>query len=352
MKKSSKRKRVLLIIGLSVLAVILSGGGFASRYYYTFYRPNLLPSELPVYIYVPRNADFGALVDSLRARGCLRNVESFIRAAKKEQLSQRMKGGRYELKFGMNNKTMVRLFALGWQSPVKLVISGNIRSVEKLAMVLSRPIEADSAAMLQTLTDEAFIAKMGFDSTSLFSLILPNTYEVYWNTLPDKIVERLYKEYQNYWNQERHDKASSIGLSLLQVSTLASIVQEETNYTPEMPAIAGVYMNRLKMGMPLQADPTLKFALRNAAIRRVLNVDKQVDSPYNTYKYRGLPPGPICVPSLATLEAVLNYERHNYLFFCANSNFNGSHLFAANLRDHMRNAKAWQQALNQRGIKR
>ena len=337
---------------ITLLLVALSGGGSVFYYYDTFYRPNVCVTEKPIYIYVPHNTTWDMLVDSIRAKGCLRSVSSFKRAAQKEQLPKRLKGGRYRLDAGMHNKSMVRTFALGLQSPVHLVISGNIRSVERLAAVLSRPIEADSLSMMLALTDEELICRMGFDSTSLFSMIIPNTYEVYWNTAPDKIIDRLYREYQIFWNKERRDKAASIGFSLEQVSTLASIVHEETNYKPEMPAIAGVYMNRLKSGMPLQADPTLKFALRNHSIQRVLSRDRKIDSPYNTYMYKGLPPGPICVPSIATLDAVLNYQHHNYIFFCASPDFNGSHLFATNLRDHNRHAKAYQQALNRRGIMR
>ena len=352
MKKTSRVKKTIIITGFVLLALAISCGGIASRYYFIFYRPNVHHTQKPIYIYVPHDATFSSLMDSLDAKKCLRSRTSFVKAAEKERLHSRLKGGRYQLTFGMNNKAIVRTFALGLQSPVNLVISGNIRSVEKLAAVLVRNLEVDSLRMVQALTNEALINPFGFDSTSLFSLVLPNTYQVYWNSSPEKIVERLYKEYHRYWNQEKRDRAASIGLSILQVSTLASIVQEETSYKPEMPTVAGVYMNRLKLGMLLQADPTLKFALGDPSIRRVLNRDMKVDSPYNTYKYKGLPPGPICVPSLAALEAVLHYQTHNYLYFCANPNHNGSHLFATNLRDHNRNAKAWQQSLNQRGIMR
>ena len=346
------KKRTLLFIIISLLLIALLSCSYACRYYYTYYRPNVCRTEKPIFIYVPLNATFDALLDSLKSKNCLRNLHTFVRAAQKEQLPKKIKGGRYQFTFGMNNKKMVRLMTLGLQTPVNLIISGNIRSVERLAAVLCRSVEADSISMLHVLTNEALIRQMGFDSTSLFSLILPNTYEVYWNTPPDKIIERLYKEYHFFWNEARRDKAASIGLSILQVSTLASIVHEETNYKPEMPTIAGVYINRLKTGMPLQADPTLKFALRDPSIRRVLNRDMMVDSPYNTYMNKGLPPGPICVPSLVTIEAVLNYQKHNYLYFCASPELNGSHLFAVNYRDHTRNARAYQQALNQRGIKR
>ena len=348
----NKLKKILLITGLTLLVVAGVCGGVALRYYITYYRPNIQPNEEPIFIYVPRNATFSTLLDSLDAHHCLRNRNAFVRAACKEQLPERLKGGRYGLKTAMNNKAVVRLFALGMQTPVRMVISGNIRSVERLASVLSRSLEADSLSMLLTLKDASFIGSMGFDSTSLFSLVLPNTYEVYWNTLPEKILERLYREYRSFWNEKRLHLADSIGLTQLQVSTLASIVQEETHFQPEMATVAGVYMNRLRIGMPLQADPTLLFALRDPTIRRVLNKDTKVDSPYNTYKYKGLPPGPICVPSLATLEAVLRYKAHNYLYFCASPDFNGSHLFAVNYQDHRRNAKAYQKALNQRGIMR
>jgi len=352
MKRSKRVRKWGIITGFVLLSIMLSCGSIASRYWLTFYRPNVHHLEAPLYINVPSNATFNTLMDVLEAQQCLRSRNTFIRAANKEHLPERLKGGRYQIRSGMNNKTLVRMVALGLQSPVNLTISGNIRSVEKLATVLTRNLEADSLSMLMTLTNEELLHQIGFDSTSLFSLVLPNTYQVYWNTSPEKIVERLYKEYQRFWNEERREQAASIGLSLLQVSTLASIVQEETNYKPEMPTVAGVYMNRLKIGMPLQADPTLKFALKDFGIRRLLNKDKNVDSPYNTYKYKGLPPGPICVPSLATLEAVLYYESHHYLYFCASPESNGTHLFATNLSEHNRNARAYQQVLNQRGVMR
>jgi UPF0755 protein len=349
-KYRHSKKTVIFIVIFNLL--ISFGGGYAIRFYITFYRPNIQTSENPFIIYVPQGANFDTILDSLDAQQCLRNRKSFIRAAKEEGLPERIKGGRYELSTGMNNKKVVRRLVLGQQKPVNLVVSGNIRSIERLSAVLTRNIEADSLSMLLLLTDEEHINRMGFDSTSLFSLILPNTYEVYWNASPQNIIERLYKEYNRFWSEERRAKASSIGLSLDQVSTLASIVYEETRYQPEMATIAGVYMNRLKRGIPLQADPTLIFSLRDPTIRRVLSVDTKVDSPYNTYKHQGLPPGPICVPSLATIDAVLNYQTHNYLFFCANSEFTGSHLFATNYSDHLRNAKAYHKALNERGIKR
>ncbi|MCL1973911.1 MAG: endolytic transglycosylase MltG [Bacteroidetes bacterium] len=350
MKKPALFRKILLITGCVLILMASAGGGLAWRYYRTYYRPNVIQTAHPIYVYVPTGATFNTLMDSLETH--LLRPKTFLRAAHKERLPERLKGGRYLLKEDLNNKTMVRMFAFGWQTPVNLVIAGNIRSIEKLAAVLSRPLEADSLSMLQTLTDSCTIGAMGFDSTSLFSLILPNTYQIYWNTPPIKIIQRLYNEYQIFWNRERKDLANSIGLNLLQVSTLASIVYEETRYQPEMPTIAGVYMNRLKIGMPLQADPTLLFALQDHGIRRVLSKDTKVDSPYNTYKHTGLPPGPICVPSLATIEAVLHYQTHNYLYFCANPEFNGSHLFAANYPEHLRNAKAYHKALNQRDIKR
>ena len=352
MNKSPRIKRVITIFALMLLLALLSGGGYALRYYHTFYRPNILSEEETLDVYVPTGASFATLMDSLDAKGYLRFRNAFVRAAHKEQLPDRVKGGRYQLVSGMNNKAAVRLFALGLQTPVNMVISGNIRSVERLAAVLSRSIEADSLSMLLSLTDDLLLARFGFDSTSLFSMILPNTYEVYWNTSPEKVLERMHREVQKWWNEERQDLAKAVGLSPFQVSTLAAIVQGETNYQPEMPTVAGVYMNRLKIGMPLQADPTLIFALRDPTIRRLYSRDTQVDSPYNTYKYKGLPPGPICVPSIAALEAVLHYQKHNYLYFCANPEFNGSHLFAVNYSDHLRNARAYQRAANERGIKR
>ena len=352
MALSPKTKTLLKTLTLIILLAGLCGGGWAAYYYLTYYHPNIQThSKNHAYVFIPGGGDFAGLLDSLDAQNLLKNPKSFLRAAEKEKLPQRIKGGRYRLDNRLGNKAAVRIFTLGLQSPVQLTISGSIRNMERLAGILARPIEADSLQCWQALHDEALLQSLGMDSTSLFAFILPNTYEIYWNTPPEKLLEKLHAEYQSFWNEERRQKAKTIGMTPLEVSILASILNEETRYEPEMPTMAGVYINRLRLKIPLQADPTVKFALRDPSIRRVLYKHLEVDSPYNTYKHTGLPPGPICVPTIACVDAVLNYQTHNYLYFCASPDFNGSHLFATDLKGHNKNAKAFHKALNERNIK-
>ena len=352
MAAQKKQKTIIKILGLIIILSALCAGGWAGYYYHNYYRPNIQTQEKNyALVYIPTGGDFSGLLDSLDVHKLLKSRSSFLRAAQKEGLPQRIKSGRYRLEQGLGNKAAVRIFTLGLQSPVQLTISGSIRTRERLAAILSRPIEADSAQCRQVLYDDALLQSLGMDSTSLFAFILPNSYEIYWNTPPQKILERLLSEHQQFWNEERRQAAENTGLSPAEVSTLASIIFEETRYEPEMPTMAGVYLNRLRLKIPLQADPTVKFALRDPFIRRVLYKHLEVDSPYNTYKHTGLPPGPICVPSLAAVEAVLHHQPNNYIFFCASPDFNGSHLFAVSLQDHSRNAKAYQQALNERNIR-
>ena len=215
-----------------------------------------------------------------------------------------------------------------------------------LAGRISRQIEADSIAIVRLLNNTDSLAAWGFNLQTIPALFLPNTYEFYWNTDAWQFTKKMRQEYDKYWTEERKDKAKAIGLSPIQVSILASIVDKETNKTDEMARIAGVYLNRLRDGWLLQADPTLVFAIGDFEIRRVLNIHKEVESPYNTYKYKGLPPGPICIPSLQSINAVLNAEKHNYYYFCAKEDFSGYHVFAKTLTEHNRNAQRYQHALS------
>ena len=240
---------------------------------------------------------------------------------------------------------------MGWESPMMLTLSGNIRGLEKLSGILGKKLAADSASFMKYLGKEDVWAECGFNKENFMGMFLPNTYEVYWTITPQKLVERMKKEYEKFWNSERTAKAAEIGLTPQQVSVLASIVCEETNYGPEMPRVAGVYMNRLKKGMKLDADPTVKFALGDPTIRRILFRHLEVDSPYNTYKCQGLPPGPITIPSIKGIESVLGYENHNYLYFCASPAMDGTHRFARTLVEHNRNAKEYQAKLNKMKIK-
>lgn len=290
-------------------------------------------------VYIPLKATYSQMLDSVAT--AVGDMESFKYVAEKASLETKFKPGRYVFLPDKSNKDLVRMLQMGWETPMMLTLSGNIRGLEKLSGILGKKLAADSAAFMDCfLADSLWMGK-----------ILPNTYEVYWTITPQKFIERMEKEYEKFWNEERTAKAGKIGLTREEVSILASIVCEETNYGPEMPKVAGVYMNRLNRGMKLDADPTVKFALGDPTIKRILYRHLEVDSPYNTYKNLGLPPGPITIPSIKGIDAVLNYEEHNYLYFCANSNMDGTHKFARTLTEHTRNAREYQAALNRLKIK-
>ena len=256
-----------------------------------------------------------------------------------------IRSGAYLLKSGWSNNQLINLLRSGIQVPVKVTFN-NIRFREELAARLSFYLEPDSSAFLSVLNNDKISTDFGFTHESFPMLIIPNTYEIYWNTSPEKFMKRMKWEYDRFWNESRKKKAADLGLTPLQIVTIASIVQEETNKNDEKSRMAGVYINRLTRGWLLQADPTVKFALGNFQIKRVLTEYLSVDSPYNTYKYAGLPPGPINFPDIASVEAVLNAERHTYMYFCAKEDFSGYHNFAKSLTEHNRNASRYQSALN------
>jgi len=233
-----------------------------------------------------------------------------------------------------------------------MVVFNHVRTLDQLAGKVSRYLEVDSATFARYLMAGDLPDKYGFDAENFHSMFVPNTYEFFWTASPEDFTERMQEEYEKFWKGERDRKAKKLGMSRSEVITLASIVDEETLFDDENARVAGVYVNRLEQGMPLQADPTLKFALGDFNRQRIINADKQIDSPYNTYKYKGLPPGPISIPSQAAIDGVLNYEKHNYLFFCARSDFSGYHAFAKTLAQHTRNARNYQRELNKRRIYR
>ena len=330
---------------LTLLAVVIAAGWL----FFTFRHKNIvIENGVVSYLLVPHGADFEQLMDSLTGNGYLKIEKTFRWAAAHENLPDNVHPGRYAVNQDMNNQQLARKLAMGWQDPLNITISGTIRTFERLAAVLSRNLEIDSAGVLSHLRNDSLIASMGFDSVSIRAMFIPNTYEVYWTISEEELLKRMCREYNLFWNDTRKEKARMLGMTPLKVSTLASIVFEETKKTDEMPAVAGVYINRLRINMPLQADPTLIFAAGDYSIRRVLRKHTRIDSPYNTYKNRGLPPGPISVPSIEAIDAVLNYQDHDYLYFCAKEDFTGYHNFAPTLREHMRNARKFQRALTER----
>ncbi|MDR2125374.1 MAG: endolytic transglycosylase MltG [Prevotellaceae bacterium] len=340
-----KKKIISLISGLLLCMAVFA----AYKFYQYFYAPNTNVTKSG-FFYIPTGAGINDIFDILENQDIIVDMNTFKRAAHFLKFN-RAKPGRYKIIKRMNNKALINMLRSGNQSTVRITFAGNIRSNEKIASIAARYLETDSASISRALNDNDFLSKFGFDNKTVTGMFIPNTYEMYWNTDSYAFIERMYKEYKKFWNDRRMAKLQQIGLTQNEASVLASIVAEETNIVSEMPVIAGVYINRIKSGMLLQADPTVKFAIGDFSIRRVLNRHTDYDSPYNTYKYKGLPPSPICMPSIAAIDAVLNYEHHDYYYFCAKDDFSGKHSFAKTLAQHNQNAKAYQQALNSRNIR-
>jgi len=335
------------IIALIAIMLIVAGGVIAYRLYECIYGVNLsVAHKEEPFLYIPTGSTFDEVCLLLEEAG-LHDTKSFRWVAGKMNYPAKVKSGRYRLTNGTNNIELVRMLRAGRQIPVHVVFN-NIRLNTQLAGAVTRTIEADSVGVMALLTDSAYLAeRFNLTPQTVLSLFIPNTYEFFWNTSANGFMDRIAREYERFWSEARREKARNANLTPLQVTILASIIEEETQMDSEKPTMAGVYINRLNRGMLLQADPTLKFAAGDFAIRRVLNRHKEIESPYNTYLHTGLPPGPICIPSIASIDAVLNYSKHDYLFFCAKDDFSGYHSFARTLQQHSRNAQAYQKALNQ-----
>lgn len=351
--RSSNRRSKLGRILLRLLAlVIIAALGFAYFLYTIIYKPNVwTPNQIDMAIYIPSGGNFDSVKTILYAKGLVVHRKNFEWLAKEKNYPNNVKPGRYIIQNGMSSNALINLLRSGAQSPVNVTFN-NVRDIHQLAAVISKQIEADSTTLVELLTDSSYILQLGFDSENIPSLFIPNTYEFYWTTDANGFVSRMLQEYHQFWNEARKNKAQQLGLTPQEVSTLAAIVERETNKNDEKARIAGVYLNRLQSGWRLQADPTLVFATGDFNIRRVLDVHKLIDSPYNTYKYAGLPPGPITIPSISSIDAVLNPETHRYYFFCAREDLSGYHAFAETGIQHERNAWKYRQALDKLNIKK
>jgi len=342
-----------ILWAIAVIGLIVAGI-FAYYIYGVMLAPNTNFNNDEAYIYVKNTDGYNEVREQLKP--LLKDVDKFDILAKQKQYTTNVKPGKYAIKKGMSNNDIVNSIRSN-NIPVKVSFN-NQNSLEKLAGRVANQIEADSLELLQAMTNTAFLKDNNFKTETALGMYLPNSYEFYWNTTAEDFRSRMLKEYNRFWNDKRVEKAHNIGLSKSQVIALASIVYEESKERTEQPRIAGVYMNRLRIGMPLQADPTLKFAAyqlpkyRNTVIKRVLNVHKEITSPYNTYKKRGLPPGLIAMPDISAIDAVLNYEKHNYLYFAADAKRFGYHKFAKTLAQHNVNARAYQRYLSSQGINR
>lgn len=345
-KKKLNKRKILIGTGLLVLvlAAILALGAWQVAF-----APNF-GNKKTVYIYVDESKDFEDLSRQLKDSASCKNLSSFIFLAKMFHYPEQMKTGRYAVTPEMNNMDLLKDLRRAHQTAVKLTFN-NIRFTSDLAERLSEQLMMSKDDILNLLKDSAVCAGLGFAPPTIISMFIPNTYEVYWNIAPEKLLKRMQKEYANFWTDKRLAKAKAIGLTPVEVATLASIVEEETAAADEYPIVAGLYLNRLHTGMPLQADPTVKFAVGDFGLKRILFEHLEIDSPYNTYKHTGLPPGPLRVPTIKGMDAVLNHMEHNYLYMCAKEDFSGRHNFASTLAEHNRNANRYRAELNRRNIR-
>lgn len=347
----AKKKLIVKIFWGIVFTLLLIVAIFGFLIYKQIYTPNFLKGQkTSEFLQIPTGSKFDDVVQLLNKNDLLIDERTFRWAAHQMNYDTNIKSGRYLIKKGMNNKEVITLLRSGRQTPVQ-VIFNNIRTKNQLAQKISEQIEASEQSILNLLNDIDYTKKLGYTPDNILSMFIPNTYEYYWNTSADKFIQRMNKQNHLFWSAEKLQKSKSIGLSPIQISVIASIVQLESNKADEKPIIAGVYINRYKKDWKLEADPTLVYALGDFTVNRVLNVYKEIDSPYNTYMYKGLPPGPICLPTINSLNAVLNYVKHNYMYFCAREDFSGYHSFAATYDKHLENARKFRKALDLRGIK-
>ena len=339
------KKSILLWGALAVLVVLGSVAGFVLGRYYVDNKKANFTEDYVLYVYPDMTVD--QVLDSLQAGAGTIRPKSLERAFAKVDARSRMKPGRYVVEPSSTSIYVARMVVFGWQTPQNLTLSGTIRSKGVLAKKIGMQMMVDSAAVAAALEDKEFLAGYGFTPEDVFGLVLPDTYQMYWTASVQDIFDRFKKEYDAFWTSERIAKAEAQGLTRKEVSVVASIVSGETLKEFEYPIIAGVYLNRYKKGMKLQADPTVCFCF-DYKLDRVLKKHLTVDSPYNTYKYAGLPPAPINVPPKACLDAVLNPDKHGYIYFCASPAFDGTHRFAVTYSEHMKNARAFQKELTAR----
>lgn len=350
-KKNTKikpwKKLLISLVVVALIFVTIMG----INLYKQIFAPNIqVNKDKDQFVYIPTGSTFFDVQRILHDHQLLRSNSSFQWVAERMGYTKKIKPGRYRIKRGMNNKELITLLRSGRQTPVKVTFH-NVRTIFDLCGVVGSQLEADSFSLANLLTNPAFLKQNQLNTDNVLTTFIPNTYEFYWNTSATQFFDRMQKEYTKFWTSQRLKKANLLGLTTREVSILASIVEKETTRDDEKPVIAGVYLNRIKKGWKLEADPTLVFALGDFTIRRVLNEHKEIDSPYNTYMYEGLPPGPICLPSTSSINAVLDYRLHQYMFFCAKDDFSGYHAFASTYAKHLLNARRFQKELNRRNIR-
>ena len=338
----AKKHKKSILLPAAVVAILLIGACIF------ILRSQTLTVTEPTRINLPKGASYSDLVDSLKAHDCLSNYATFHTVARLRGLPSHIKPGSYTLQPHASMILTVQKFYSGSQDPVRITINRH-RTPESLCQYLGEKLDFEADSLLALLKSDSICANYGETPQTIIGMFPQNTYEVYWTVTPIGLLERMHRESEHFWNKHNH-QLTKTGLTQQQVITIASIVEEETNCDAEKADIASVYLNRYRIDMPLQADPTVKFALGDFAIRRVTAEHLKVESPYNTYRVQGLPPGPICIPSVSSIDAVLHYAHHNYLYMCAKEDFSGSHNFAATYSEHMANAARYRNALDKRNI--
>ena len=338
LRRISFRKKLIILLSILVVLAAIT----VKQFHTVYYSPNVVKNY---HLFIHDSDNFESVVKFLKDNNCLEDVKTFRQVAKLKDYDVNIRPGSYNIETGWSNGKLVNILRAGAQTPV-MVTFNNVRTREELAGKLSRQLQSDSISFLAAFRNDSNALKIGFKQETLPALFIPNTYSFYWTTTPAGFLSRMKREYDLFWNEGRRLKAKAIGLTTEQVATLASIVQEESNKNDEKPVIAGVYLNRLKKSWPLQADPTIRFALGDFTIHRILTEQLAVESPYNTYKNVGLPPGPINIPEISSLDAILNYRVHDFFYFCAKEDFSGYHNFAKTLFEHNINARKYQAALN------
>ncbi|MBK9450374.1 MAG: endolytic transglycosylase MltG [Bacteroidetes bacterium] len=342
-------RKFLKITALVLLLLAVAAGGFA---YWQAWKDNVNPKLKEGFaLYIPKGSTYEDVIRSLEEQQVLQSVSSFKLIAGIRKYDRLVKPGRYEIKRGLNNWKLVEKLRAGAQDQMKLRI-GSHRTIMEVAGEIAQQVDLDTASLLGKMRDKAYLEEYGVDPKTIRNILIPNTYFVYWTLSEDDLFRKLKNNFDLFWTADRKAKAATQELSIHEVMTLASIVQSETYMTQERPTVAGLYLNRLHNNIPLQADPTLIYAAGDFTIKRVLNEHKLIDSPYNTYMYAGLPPGPINNPELSAIEAVLNPEKHDYIFMCAKADFSGFHNFSRTLAQHNQYAREYQAAMNKKKVYR
>ena len=340
-----KRTRYILIISILLIAFAVSCAFVARKR--VFFTPN---TTFFTTLTIPKQGTFEQVVDSLVGNSIVKNIQTFKLAAKILKYDKNVMRGRYEIKANETNYQLIKKLRKGQHYPVTFTFN-NVRTLSDFIQKTDKKFLFSAQELQNLLEDEHFLTELGFTKRTLPALFIPNTYQIYYDIDADEFVEKFLTFYQNFWNEKRLQQAAALSLSPVEVTTLASIVEEENYKEFEKPIIAGVYINRLRIGMRLQADPTVKFAVGDVTLKRILFKHLETDSPYNTYMYAGLPPGPIRFPDPSTIDSVLQYTKHNYLYMCAKEDFSGEHNFAVTLAEHERNATKYRNALNKLQIK-